>query len=112
MFWGGGGVIFAFENYPQMTTVFLVLAVEVCVSLAYGCELAVLGPADVPGRRWIGILHLNFGEKIPRESSLLMSSVSESEENEVVMVTKGRLRFLTQLNKSDSELLGFNLNFN
>lgn len=51
MFWGGGGVIFAFENYPQMTTVFLVLAVEVCVSLAYGCELAVLGPADVPGRR-------------------------------------------------------------
>lgn len=51
MFWGGGGGIFAFENYPQMTTVFLVLAVEVCVSLPYGCELAVLGLAEVPGRR-------------------------------------------------------------
>lgn len=51
MFWGGGGEIFAFENYPQMTMVFLVLAVEVCVSLPYGHELAVLGLAEVPGRR-------------------------------------------------------------
>lgn len=51
MFWGGGGGIFAFENYPQMTTVFLVLAVEVCVSLPYGRELAVLGLAEVSGRR-------------------------------------------------------------
>lgn len=111
MFWGGGGEIFAFENYPQMTMVFLVLAVEVCVSLPYGCKLAVLGLAEVSGRRWIDILHLNFGEKILRDTFLLMSSGSESEENQVVMVTKGGLKFLMQLNKSDSELLGFNLNF-
>lgn len=39
-----------------------------------------------------------------------MSSGSDSKENQVVMMTKGRLRFLMQLNKSDSELLDFNLN--
>lgn len=44
-----------------MTVVFLVLAVEVCASFAYGCELAILGPAEVPGKSGIDILHLDLG---------------------------------------------------